>query len=76
MIFHILFNYNQYNEVMDEKIQKVLEEKISESTSRVNEITSLVNSLEQTKHLKKQPEKQAIFQNLEYILTSCFERTK
>ena len=50
MIFHILFNYNQYNEVMDEKIQKVLEEKIHESTSRVNEITSLVNSLEQTKN--------------------------
>ena len=35
---------------MDEKIQKVLEEKIHESTSRVNEITSLVNSLEQTKN--------------------------
>jgi len=50
MIFHILFNYNQYNEVMDEKIQKVLEEKIHESASRVNEITSLVNSLEQTKN--------------------------
>ena len=29
---------------MDEKIQKVLEEKIHESTSRVNEITSLVKS--------------------------------
>ena len=29
---------------MDEKIQKVLEEKIHESTSRINEITSLVNS--------------------------------
>jgi len=50
MIFHILFNYNQSNQVMDEKIQKVLEEKIHESTSRVNEITSLVNSLEQTKN--------------------------
>ena len=35
---------------MDEKIQKVLEEKIHESTSRVNEITSFVNSLEQTKN--------------------------
>jgi len=35
---------------MDEKIQKVLEEKIHESTSRVNEITSLVNSLEQIKN--------------------------
>jgi len=45
MIFHILFNYNQSNQVMDEKIQKVLEEKIHESTSRINEITSLVNSL-------------------------------
>ena len=50
MIFHILFNYNQLKKIMDEKIQKVLEEKISESTSRVNEITSLVNSLEQTKN--------------------------
>jgi len=30
---------------MDEKIQKVLEEKIRESTSKINEITSLVNSL-------------------------------
>ena len=29
---------------MDEKIQKVLEEKIRESTSKINEITSLVNS--------------------------------
>ena len=45
MIFHILFNYNQSNQVMDEKIQKVLEEKIHESTNRINEITSLVNSL-------------------------------
>ena len=44
MIFHILFNYNQYNEVMDEKIQKVLEEKIHESTSRINEISTLVTS--------------------------------
>ena len=32
---------------MDEKIQKVLEEKIRESTSKINEITSLVNSFEQ-----------------------------
>ena len=30
---------------MDEKIQKVLEEKIRESTSKINEITTLVNSL-------------------------------
>jgi len=30
---------------MDEKIQKVLEEKIHESTSGINEIISLVNSL-------------------------------
>ena len=49
MIFHILFNYNQYNQVMDEKIQKVLEEKIHESISRINEITTLVNSLGETK---------------------------
>ena len=35
---------------MDEKIQKVLEEKIHESTSGINEITALVNSLEQTKN--------------------------
>jgi len=35
---------------MDEKIQKVLEEKIHESTSRINEITSLVNSLGQAKN--------------------------
>jgi len=34
---------------MDEKIQKVLEEKIHESTSRINEITSLVNSLGESK---------------------------
>ena len=32
---------------MDEKIQKVLEEKIRESTSKINEITALVNSFEQ-----------------------------
>jgi len=50
MIFHILFNYNQSNQVMDEKIQKVLEEKIHESTSRINEITSLVNSLGKAKN--------------------------
>ena len=30
---------------MDEKIQKVLEEKIRESTNRINEITLLVHSL-------------------------------
>ena len=34
---------------MDEKIQKVLEEKIHESTNRINEITSLVNSLGKAK---------------------------
>ena len=50
MIFHILFNYNQSNQVMDEKIQKVLEEKIHESTSRINEIISLVNSLGKAKN--------------------------
>ena len=50
MIFHILFNYNQYNEVMDEKIQKVLEEKIHESASRINEITSLVRALGQAEN--------------------------
>jgi len=47
MIFHILFNYNQSNQIMDEKIQKVLEEKIHESTSKINEITMLVNSFRQ-----------------------------
>ena len=36
---------------MDEKIQKVLEEKIHESTSRIYEITSLVNSLGKAKNL-------------------------
>ena len=35
---------------MDEKIQKVLEEKIHESTNRMNEITSLVNSLAKAKN--------------------------
>ena len=35
---------------MDEKIQKVLEEKIHESMNGINEITTLVNSLEQTKN--------------------------
>jgi len=50
MIFHILFNYNQYTKAMDEKIQKVLEEKIHESTSRINEITLLVNSLGKAKN--------------------------
>ena len=35
---------------MDEKIQKVLEEKIHESTGKMNEITTLVNSLGQTKN--------------------------
>jgi len=35
---------------MDEKIQKVLEEKIRESTSKINEITILVNSLGQAKN--------------------------
>ena len=32
---------------MDEKIQKVLEEKIRESASKINEITALVNSFGQ-----------------------------
>ena len=45
MIFHILFNYNQSNQVMDEKIQKVLEEKIHETMSKRNEIALLVKSL-------------------------------
>ena len=40
---------------MDEKIQKVLEEKIHESTSRINEITSLVTSSAQA------PEKENAF---------------
>jgi len=35
---------------MDEKIQKVLEEKIRESTSKINEITTLVNSFGQMKN--------------------------
>ena len=45
MIFHILFNYNQSNQVMDEKIRKILEDKIHESTDKRNEITLLVKSL-------------------------------
>ncbi len=45
MIFHILFNYNQSNQIMDKKIRKILEEKIHESTSKRNEITLLVKSL-------------------------------
>ena len=36
---------------MDEKIQKVLEEKIRESTSKINEITALVNSFGQMENL-------------------------
>ena len=44
MIFHILFNYNQLKKIMDERIQKVMEEKIHESTSRINEISTLVTS--------------------------------
>ena len=35
---------------MDEKIQKILEEKIHESKGKMNEITTLVNSLGQTKN--------------------------
>ena len=35
---------------MDERIQKVMEEKIHESSSRSNEITSLVRSLGQVKN--------------------------
>ena len=34
---------------MDEKIQKILEEKIHESKGKMNEITTLVNSLGQAK---------------------------
>jgi len=34
---------------MDERIQKIMEEKIHESTNRINEITSLVNSLGESK---------------------------
>jgi len=45
MIFHILFNYNQSNQIMDEKIRKILEDKIHESTDKRNEITLLVKSL-------------------------------
>ena len=45
MIFHILFNYNQSSYIMDEKIQKVLEEKIRESISAKDEIITLVNRL-------------------------------
>ena len=52
MIFHILFNYNQPNQVMDEKIQKILEEKIHESISKGNEITLLVKSLGQIENPK------------------------
>ena len=37
---------------MDEKIQKVLEEKIHESTSKGNEITLLVKSLGQIENPK------------------------
>ena len=36
---------------MDEKMQKVLEEKIHESTTRINEIILLVNSLGKAKNL-------------------------
>ena len=35
---------------MDERIQKIMEEKIHESSSRSNEITSLVRSLGQVKN--------------------------
>ena len=35
---------------MDEKIQKVLEEKIHESINKINEITILVNSLGKAKN--------------------------
>ena len=34
---------------MDERIQKIMEEKIHESTNKINEITSLVNSLGESK---------------------------
>ena len=47
MIFHILFNYNQYNQVMDEKIQKVLEEKIHDALERDKELTILIDSFKE-----------------------------
>ena len=47
MIFHILFNYNQSNQIMDEKIQKILEEKIHEATERDEELSILVNSFKE-----------------------------
>jgi len=34
---------------MDERIQKIMEEKIHESTSRINEISTLVTSLGESK---------------------------
>ena len=51
MIFYILFNYSDYKQIMDEKIQKILEEKIHESTSKKNEIILLVDSLGQVENL-------------------------
>ena len=50
MIFHILFNYNQLKKIMDERIQKIMEEKIHESMGRISEVTSLINSLGQAKN--------------------------
>ena len=47
MIFHILLNYNQSNQIMDEKIQKILEEKIHEATERDEELSILVNSFKE-----------------------------
>ena len=47
MIFHILFNYNQSNQVMDEKIQKVLEEKIHDALERDKELTILIDSFKE-----------------------------
>ena len=50
MIFHILFNYNQSNQVMDEKIRKILEEKMHEAVENMDEIITLVKSLGQVKN--------------------------
>ena len=47
MIFHILFNHNQFKKIMDERIQKVLEEKIHEAVERDKELTILIDSFEE-----------------------------
>ena len=46
MIFDILFNCSQLKKIMDEKIQKIMLEKIDEAVGKVNEISSLINSLD------------------------------